>query len=266
MIPLVILYMTLSKKMFALFYVVGLLIVYGLTGSAGPYLVILSVFFTVPVVVMGQLYRKKSSARSALTGGVVAFLAEMLIGFMLSYLMGTNVVEVMGTFIRESFATLPKTIQSDISSDVIDSLIGMLTQMIPFYMIAISLFYVAVTHTISRRILKATGHPLPGLGPIKQWMLPKSFVIYYVIALVLDMILPTKQGSGMTMILLNLIPLLMFAFSVQAIGFLFFLTDVKKWNRAIPFVGIIALFFLPTVVSLVGLFDVAFPIRKTFQK
>lgn len=69
-----------------------------------------------------------------------------------------------------------------------------------------------------------------------------------------------------TMILYNIVPILTFAFCVQAVSFLFFITDVKGWNRSIPIIGIVASLFLPSLISLLGLFDIMFELRKKFQK
>ena len=67
------------------------------------------------------------------------------------------------------------------------------------------------------------------------------------------------------MILWNLIPLLTFAFAVQAISFLFYVVHVKNWNRALPLIGIALAFVMPGIVSLLGVFDVAFDLRRRLR-
>jgi len=65
--------------------------------------------------------------------------------------------------------------------------------------------------------------------------------------------------------ILNLLPLLRFAFVVQTIGFFFFLADQKRWPRAIPLLIAVPVLLFPPL-SLIGVLDVAFPIRKSFVK
>ena len=52
---------------------------------------------------------------------------------------------------------------------------------------------------------------------------------------------------------------------VQAIGFFFFLADVKRWNRAVPVLLSVPVLLFPPFY-LIGLLDVAFPLRRYFAK
>src|SRR5690606_24384187 len=123
-----------------------------------------------------------------------------------------------------------------------------------------------------RKALVRSGETLPALKPAKEWMLPRSFVWYYLIAVVLSFF--TKpDGSLLFMVLLNVEPLLKLAFIVQAVGFVFFLASVKGWSSRRPVwitVGsVLVMLILPgftQLFALLGLFDIAFPLRSRLKK
>ncbi|MGO4272873.1 DUF2232 domain-containing protein, partial [Paenibacillus sp. TAF58] len=78
MIPVLMLYVKSSTRRFVISYVLSLLIVYILTQWQGIFLMSVSLFFLPPVLVMGNLYKRKAAARSVLTAGIITILAESL--------------------------------------------------------------------------------------------------------------------------------------------------------------------------------------------
>jgi hypothetical protein len=69
----------------------------------------------------------------------------------------------------------------------------------------------------------------------------------------------------LTVVAANLEPLLRYAFVVQAIGFFYFLADVRRWSKAVPVLIAIPLILFPPFY-LIGLLDTAFPLRRYFEK
>lgn len=278
MIPVVYLFVKLEPKRFVVYYVLSLLVVYALTaafgaGILGTVAAIFSLFLLIPSIVMGVMYRKKAAARSVITGGTVAFLAQMLLFLLLLTLFGIHVTDEMREFVRSSLDTFPAEFQQMLPANLIDQVIEMMIQLLPLYLIGLSLYYSVITHWLARKALNRNGEPIPGMKPAKEWMLPRSFVWYYLIALVLSFIFTEANGSMIAMVLLNVIPLLMFAFAIQAFGFFFFVADARGWAKAVPYVivvvSIVLMPFLPgfmQLLTLLGLFDVAFPIRGRLKK
>ncbi len=269
MIPVLILYVKTNPKTFAACYALTLVAAYLSAGVFGNALVFISLFFLIPVIVIGQLYKKKASARAVLTSATMAILAELLLLLIVGSLFGVNVQTSIREFLREGLSGLPEQWRSALSDDFLQQLVRVVTQMIPLYIISFSFYYAVITHWIARRILNRMGESIPGLRPAKEWMLPKSLVWYYLVALILDMFVPKDSTSALNMILLNLIPLLMFAFYVQAIGFLFYVSDAKNWGRWLPYAGIASFVLLPPAhyfLSLLGVFDIAFSLRSRITK
>lgn len=278
MIPVVYLFVRLDTRKFVVYYVLSLLALYAVTamfgsGTLGTVAVVFSLGLLIPAIVMGVLYKKKSSARSVITGGTVAFLAQLLVFLLLLTLFGVQVTDEIRQFMRSSLETVPAELRELIPATMIDQIIDVMVQMLPLYLIGISVYYSVITHWLARKALNRSGESIPGLRPAKEWMLPKSFVWYYLIALVLNLIFLEPDGSMIVMMLLNVMPILMAAFTVQAFAFFFFLADVKGWSKAVPVILVIVsaflLLLLPGIIqlfTLLGLFDVAFPIRSRMKK
>lgn len=272
MIPVIVQFVKLDTKRFLLHYGASLAIVYVLTSSvlggwAGILLVSMSLFFLPPVIQMGNLYKKRAPARSVLTIGTVTLLAELLLSLVVSYMFGLNLIDKIKQFMQESINTLPDQLKGMLALDQ-DLLIQLMSQMLPLYMIGISLVLVVIAHWLSRKILNRSGEAIPAFKPMREWMLPRSFVWYYMIALFMEFFVKDTNSIFFT-ILINLLPLLTAAFAIQALAFLFFVAHTNRWNRTLPIAGIVLLLIFPPayfIFSMLGVFDVAFPIRERMTR
>ncbi|MBM7567916.1 DUF2232 domain-containing protein [Paenibacillus sacheonensis] len=265
MVPAVILYTTLSKRSFA----VHMAVVYAIgTVVLGPAALIIGVFFLIPSVVMGHLYRKGVPARKVLTAVMLTLLGESLLELLLADLwFDFSLIHEIRSMITDTIDNLnseglmPGTWTAEVTESYIQSLI----HAIPMALIVISFVFTVIAHAIAGKALRASGLSIPKLQPAHKWMLPRFFVLYYLIVLMMDMAVPTEGTSFMTVMLHNLLPLMKLAFSIQAMGFCFYLAHERKWNKAIPVIlSVIVAIFPP--LSLVGVLDAAFPIRRAFKK
>ncbi|UUZ91323.1 YybS family protein [Paenibacillus sp. P25] len=272
MVPVLVLYVRLGTQRFLIHYIVCLAVVYLigsflLAGWLGVLLVSVSLFFLPPVIQMGNLYKKRAPARTVLTVGTITLLGESLLSLIVSYLLGLNPVGKMKQFMVESVHTLPSQLQGMMELDL-DTLVQLMVQMLPLYMIGFSLFYVVVSHWLARRALVRSGESIPAFKPVKDWMLPKSFVWFYLLALAAGAVHP-RHVFRRLLALLNLLPPLTAAFAIQAIAFLFYVAHANRWNKTAPVAGIVVLLFFPPayfLFSLMGVFDVAFPIRDRLTR
>ncbi|KRF10667.1 DUF2232 domain-containing protein [Paenibacillus sp. Soil787] len=268
MIPVLMLYVKSSTRRFVISYVLSLLVVYILTQWQGIFLMSVSLFFLPPVLVMGNLYKRKAAARSVLTAGIITILAESLVSLVIGYALGFDPIARFKQFMMESIASMPLGIRDILPKDQ-DWYVNFIVQVIPLYLIFVALFYTFVSHGISRWLLNKTGEGIPGLRPMREWMLQKSLVWIYLIVFVLDLFVNPASISMISTLLMNAMPLLMLVFAIQAICFLFFVAHANKWKPILPIVAIVFVCFMPPlfiVYSLLGVFDVAFPIRERFKK
>ncbi|MFC5653177.1 DUF2232 domain-containing protein [Paenibacillus solisilvae] len=265
LVPMVILYTTLSKRAFTL-HMLG---VYGIAMVVlGPPALIIGLFFLVPSIVMGHLYRKQTPARKVLTATLLVFLAQMLLELvMFDLLFNMSLLSEIRKLVRQTVDNLNSQglLMDSLSAEFTDNYIQVLIHSIPMAFITVSFLLAVVAHAIARPILRSMRLSVPGLQPAKDWMLPRIFVFYYLIALMVDMATPDNGNSFLTVMLLNLVPLMRLAFSIQAMGFFFYIADQRKWNRAVPFF-LCALVAIFPPLSLIGVIDAGFPIRKAFKK
>jgi uncharacterized protein YybS (DUF2232 family) len=273
MVPVMFQYVKLETKKFLLYYGLSLAVVYLVTslftiGWVGIVLVAISLFLLPPVIQMGNLYKRRAAARTVLTVGIVTLLTEMLLSILVAYLFGFNMIAKMKQFMLESLETVPEQLKTILLPIDPDTLVQLMSQLLPLYMIGISFFLILVTHWVARRLLNRSGELIPAFKPVRDWMLPRSFVWYYVVALFMELFVKDTSSVIFT-VLLNLLPLLTVVFAIQGIAFLFHVAHIRSWNRALPIAGIVVLLVVPTayfMFSLLGVFDVAFPIRERITR
>lgn len=270
MVPLMIMALKLETVRFWVHYFAVMLIIYLLMGMlAGP-LAVISLLFVIPAFAMAQVYKRKQPARTAVTAGIIGMIGVMLIALLLTSAGGINVMKEFGQFMKESVQTFPTLTQGLLTEAYLEEYVSLVVRMLPMLIITMAVFYAFVTHAAVRFLLRKSDQSIPRLRPIREWRLPKSLVWYYLIALVLQMVFRNADKDTLIFtVLVNLIPLLMFAFAIQAIGFLFYWAHVKGWGKLLPIAGIVLFVLVPplhTVYSLFGVFDVAFPLRDRLQK
>lgn len=265
MVPMVILYTTLPKRDFALHMLVVLVIATVVLGPAAP---VVGVFFLIPSVVMGHYYRQGAPARKALTAVVVTILGELLLEILIAQQwFDFSLIKEIRTSITDTIDNLNREglMPSTWTAKVTESYIQTLIHAIPMALIVASFGFAVVAHSIAGRALRATGVTIAKLQKPHLWMLPRIVVLYYFIVLLTDMAVPNEGTSFMTVALHNLVPLMKLMFTIQAMGFCFYIAHERKWNKAIPVLLSVIVALFPSL-SLVGMLDAAFPIRRAFKK
>lgn len=265
MVPYVVLFATLSNRSFLL-HLVPVWIIAAVI--LGPAVLIIGLFFLIPSIYMGHMYRKRLPASTVLKRTMMALLALILIEFLvLQVFMDISIIDEMSSTVRtmfNEFAQEPmlSTVWSD---DYTELWIKMMVNSLPMAFIIVAFLYTVITHYISRRILNASGMALPGLPQAKDWRLPRVLVMYYLIIYIMALFVSSESTSFISVALMNLLPLLRYAFAVQAVGFFFFIAHERKWNKAVPVLIAIPVLLFPPL-SIIGVLDAAFPIRKSFTK
>lgn len=264
MVPYVVLYASLSRRSFAAHIAIVWAVSSLLLGWVAP---LLGLFFIVPSVIMGHLIVKHSPPGRVLVSGILSLLGIMLLELLLfNLIFDLSLIGEMGNEIREMTNTLHSDglLPAEWSADLTDSLVKMVTQSIPIVIITVSFMYAAITQYLSRIVLNRLDMRVPSMPKAHDWKLPRIMVFYYLVALVLGMIIESDD-SFLSVALLNLVPLLKLAFTIQTIGFFYFIARQRSWSKVVPFIIAVVVLMLPPL-SLIGLLDTAFPIRKAFEK
>jgi uncharacterized protein YybS (DUF2232 family) len=266
MVPVLMLYLKLNLMQFSLAYLSSLFVLFAILGGGGLALLLImySLFFIPPAVAMGQLYKKKASVKTVLVVAILVFIAESLLLLFMGYSTGMDPVGHIQTILTNNVAILPEKYRGYVNADDVVRM----TWMLPIFLLVFAAFYVMLTHAITRRLLKKTTTPLPGLPPMHEWRLPKSMVWYFFTVLAIGLFITKQSDLYFQMIIYNLLPLFVVLFVTQAVGLLYAFVHFKKWNKFIPIL-IIVLSLLPPVlylVCLLGIMDILMPLRQRLFK
>jgi uncharacterized protein YybS (DUF2232 family) len=266
MVPMLILYLKLDLKPFILAYISSLFVLFAVLGGSGWgfVLIIYSLFFIPPTIAMGQLYKKAASIRTVFVVAILVLIGEVLILLLMGYSSGMDPVGGLKSFLTDSLAIMPESYRKMVDKDYVEKV----TWMLPFLILLGAAFYVLLTHAITRRILKKSSAPLPGLPPIRDWRLPKSMIWYFLAVLAIGLFITEQSDIYFQMIVFNLLPLFMILFVIQATSLMYAFVYFKKWFKFIPIVVIVLSLFPPVLymVCLIGIMDILMPLRQRFFK
>ncbi|MEK5240552.1 DUF2232 domain-containing protein [Paenibacillus sp. FSL L8-0470] len=268
-IPAVVLFTTLSTKQF----IVHLLPVLLIVGLITPVYVVLALYFLIPAIVMGRWYKKRASALSTILAGTVTILGEFLlllvIGTALFNFDLSSYVNDMMQMVTSPLSDLgtgnPLMTEFNLTSEDVNTISHMTIQVIPMTLILSSFMMAVITHSIVRPILNSMDYAVPKLKPAREWRLSRSFIWYYLLGVVINLLFGNSDNSFMLMISANLLPLLQIVFKIQTIGFLFFVVYERKWSKIVAILLALPVIWLPGL-WIIGIIDMAFPLRELVKK
>ncbi|MBT2293288.1 DUF2232 domain-containing protein [Paenibacillus albidus] len=268
-IPAVVLFTTLSTKQFILHLLPVLLIVSLIT----PMYLIIVAYFILPALIMGRWYKKRASALSTILAGTITIIGEFLLLLLLgkalfnfdlsSYV--NDVLQLVTSPLSDFGSTNPLLSDMSITSEEVRQISYMTVQMIPMTMIVTSFLIAVITHSIVRPILNSMEYAVPRLAPAREWRLPRSFIWYYLLGVMIQLLFSGANSNFMLMISANLLPLLRIGFMIQAIGFFFFVAHEQKWNKIVPILLAVPIILLPPL-RIIGIIDLVFPLRELVTK
>ncbi|WP_158629881.1 DUF2232 domain-containing protein [Cohnella sp. AR92] len=269
MVPMVILYTMLKPISFAI-HIAGVgVAAFAFLGAYSLLPLVFGLFFLIPSVVMGHLYKRRAPARTVVTVTMVVVLVQLLVELVIFSIqydlnLSSELAGLFEDFLNrlETNTVMPADWVSETSVYVGDTI----TKMLPAVLLLSSFMMAVITHVIARRGLGLMGIVVPGMSAMRNWMLPRSLIFYYLIALLLSFTISPDSTGFWSTVTANAVPVLQFAFTIQSMAFFFYLADVKKWNKAVPVtINVILLLIFPPFYF-IGLLDAAFPIRKNFVK
>lgn len=268
MVPMVVLY-TMLKPIPYLLHLVGVgIVTVLLLGSYSIVPLSLAFFFLIPSAVMGHMYKKRQPARNVVTIVLLILIAQLLIELgIFSAQYDMDLAARMSDMLEETLAQVQTgaLLPSDWASTTAATLGDAIVTALPSLLLLSSFLLAVVTHCLSRLSLRSMGIIVPGMAPMKNWMLSRSLVFFYFVALILSYALSPDGHGYWNMVAPNAVSILQFAFKIQAMAFFFYLADVKKWSRIAPIAIAIPIFLIPPLY-LIGLIDVLIPLRRYFTK
>ncbi|MEK3790073.1 DUF2232 domain-containing protein [Paenibacillus sp. FSL K6-1230] len=267
-VPAAVLYALLPIRQFLL-YIVGVAVV---ALIASPVLLLSMLYFLIPGLLMGMAYKKKAPALQALMTGTGVMVAMLLLLLLIS----TTLFQFdLSGYIREIVNQMVAPLQDMTNNNPLTSInwtdqdtkevADATVAMVPYALILTSFLMALITHVVTRPLLTAAGMDVPKMKPAREWRMPRALIWYYLLAVLIEWIAYGSSGGWATIIAANLIPLINICFVIQTIGFFFFLTHVRRWNPAISFL-LSALVLLIHPLRIIGIIDLAFPLREAITK
>lgn len=266
MIPMLVLYLKLDLRPFILAYISSLFVLFAVLGGSALsfFLIIYSLFFIPPTIAMGHLYKKAASIRAVFIVTILVVIGEILILLLMGHSTGMDPIGGLNTFLINNLDEMPEQYRKYINEGEVERF----TLLLPLLILLGSAFYVLITHAVTRKILKKSSNPLPGLPPIRDWRLPKSMIWYFFAVLAIGLFITEQSDLYYQMIVFNLLPLFMVLFVIQATSLMYAFVYFKKWFKFIPIVIVVLSLFPPVlfVLCLVGIMDILMPLRQRFFK
>ena len=269
MTPFIVLYTMLKPGAFAAHVVPVAVVAFFLAGSYGPVVIALGVFFLVPSIVMGHLYKKGAPARKVVLTGFVVILAELLAELVLfSWQFDVNFSDELRSALYDNMKELETNgmFAAGWAAKAAAAYTDAIMTAMPMLLLMSAFLLAVVTQGLSRKALRTIGVEAPAMPRAKTWAMPRSLVFYYLLATIVSYAITAESSEYWRIAITNLIPILQFLFVLQAIGFVFFLADAKRWPKAAPVLLSVPIVLFMQPLFLIGLLDVAFSLRRYFVK
>ncbi|PLR79982.1 DUF2232 domain-containing protein [Bacillus canaveralius] len=236
----------------------------------------LTLGFGLTGLITGYLIKKQKSRVVIFIAASFVFLLNLIVQYVVAVILfQINFIEELMTILRQSVDMSIKMLTSfgqEPDGRVIErfeSGIDMIETLMPSLFVLFSFLSVFLIHLISMPIVQRLGLTPPKWKPLRELVLPKSLLWYYLFALIASLLIRPEEGTYWYWALANLVYILQFFMILQGISFVFFISYVKGYSKAIPiFVTILACLFpfVLYIVRILGIIDIGFNLRQRLIK
>lgn len=241
--------------------------------TLGIFAVPLTFMFGSAGIVMGYFYKKNSSAFTILITGSLAFIANVLL------LYGASILIFQIDFIAEAKAMfeqsismaerlLPEGEEANSQLQLLYEQLEVLQYILPSGMIFIGVILSLLSQMIANIVLKRLKGNIQTFPPFKDWNFPQSLLWYYLGAMILTFF-NLEQGTTIYIAVINAFVVLEMVMVIQGLSFLFYFSHMKKWNKSIPIIATILVFFIPIflhIVRILGIIDLGFRLKQKLKQ
>ncbi|WP_068505337.1 DUF2232 domain-containing protein [Paenibacillus kribbensis] len=237
------------------------------------YSLLLAIYFLIPSMLMGRIYKKGGSSFQALMTGMGVILGELLaVLFIATYSFGFD----LSQFLRDQAAITENVVQQILSANPMLSgtnwtaedtqqLGTMLIGRVPYVLIVTSFLLAVITHALVRPALNSLDVPVRKMKPAREWRLPRALIWYYLLAIVIEWIASSSNGSWIQMVSISMLPLVHACFTIQTIGFVYFWMHSRKMSSVIALLLSLVVLIVPPL-RIIGIIDLAFPLREAITR
>lgn len=240
-----------------------------------PFSIPLVLLFAVGGYVVGFSYYQKRSAFQTLFAGSLSYIFTLWLLFVGSILiLDVHPFEVLASGMEESVASAEQILTSlgqetnEEQLNMYRELIDFIPQIAPLIMIVTGAGYAFLTQAFAHPILRRLVDGQYRFPPIRLWSLPRVFLWYYLIGIILRLAVLDDQGTTMHMIVSNIVPLLEIAMIIQGASVMFQFVHVRKMTKALPILILFPGMMLPlvsTFVRILGILDIGFNLKDRIK-
>lgn len=268
-VPGAVLFSSLHFKGF-LIHVIPVLLIIALLDA---YSLLPAIYFLIPSILMGRIYKRGGSSFQALMTGMGVILVELLVvllvatysfGFDLSQYLRDQAA-ITANIAQQVLGANPMLSGTNWTDEDTQELGTMLIGRVPYVLIVTSFLLAVITHAIVRPALSSLDVPVRKLKPAREWRLPRALIWYYLLAIVIEWIANSSDSSWIQMVSISMLPLVHACLTIQTIGFIHFWTHTRKTSPVIALLlSLVVLVFQP--LCIIGIIDLAFPLREVITR
>jgi len=228
----------------------------------------LGIVSLIPSIVLGEMYlRKMPSTKIVPYVTAIVLLLFMISLMLLERLFSLSLINQFKTLLQTQYELLGKRsmLSSAFTPEMVESMVSTMLNLVPLAMGMMALFIVICSHYVARRIGAKYGVEVKAFPQAKDWNIPRKFIFIYFVFYFIELMIDVTNSGFFTIAVLNIVPALSFAFTVQAIGLFFYLADHYKWPKIVPILIAFPILIIP-LFSIVGIIDIAFNLRKRITK
>lgn len=228
-------------------------------------------------IVIGSAMNRGRSAYEGWLNGTTGFIGGLLFVILFTQLildvsLAAQIDQMLAESLEMSLSMLDRLGMGEQSEDniaLLEQSIALMKDLIPvaMAMLAIGLAFLAqwMGYRVVNRLERTTFH----FPPFRDLTFPVALIWIYLVALLI-MLFMGDSSSTVAIAANNILTLIGLLMLLQGLSFMFFFSHHKKWSKAIPIIGLIAVLILPFLffylVIMLGLIDLGFGLRKRLLK
>ena len=223
-------------------------------------------------LVIGDFIRNKKSSGIGFIAASITYLILLVVQYVIAVLFfKVNFIDQSIELLRQSVEQ-SKNILSALGQEPNDVLlnqlyagIDLLQSLTPSLFVMGSFSAVFLIYLVSFPIIKRFGIEVSGWKSIKDLSLPRSLLMYFLIAMAVSMFIHFESGSYLSLALINIVFILLLLVMVQGVSFVYYFSHLREWPRAFPIIATVALFIIPIllyIVLILGIIDLGLDLRK----
>ena len=228
-------------------------------------------------VVTGYLIQRKKDRIIILLAGTIVFLVNMIASYAISVaLFNIDIFKEINDVMQDSLTksadmlkSLGQEAQAEQTIEQFKKALSLVKTLFPSMIVIWSVVTTFITQSVSLPIVKRFGIEIQKWKPFRELSLPKSTLWYLLITLTASLLLHPEQGTYLYAALFNLSFILQALMWFQGCTFLFYFLDVKGLSKSIGVILLIASFFIPIflyIIGILGIIDLGFDRRKKLRK